>query len=81
MSSKKTVVRTAQATRNRTALVSAVTSAASAIDHRFCHSGRVLSQLVDLGQVVNPGTQLAEVYATDYVEIRLPIPGTTFSRF
>jgi len=36
-------------------------------------SGRVLRQLVDVGQVVNPGTQLAEVYATDYVEVRLPI--------
>lgn len=36
-------------------------------------SGRILSQRVDLGQVVNTGTQLAELYATDYVEIRLPI--------
>ncbi len=36
-------------------------------------SGRVLSQAVDLGQVVNTGTPLAEVYATDYVEVRLPI--------
>jgi len=36
-------------------------------------SGRVLRQLVDVGQVVNLSTQLAEVYATDYVEVRLPI--------
>lgn len=36
-------------------------------------SGRILRQLVDLGQVVNQGTPLAEVYATDSVEIRLPI--------
>ncbi|XOV84930.1 MAG: efflux RND transporter periplasmic adaptor subunit [bacterium] len=36
-------------------------------------SGRVLKQMVDLGQVVTVGTQLAEVFATDYVEIRLPI--------
>ena len=36
-------------------------------------SGRVLRQLVDIGQVVTVGAQLAEVYATDYVEIRLPI--------
>ncbi|WP_462158669.1 efflux RND transporter periplasmic adaptor subunit [Pseudoalteromonas sp. GB56] len=36
-------------------------------------SGRVLSQMVDLGQVVGVNTQLAEVYATDSVEVRLPI--------
>jgi RND family efflux transporter MFP subunit len=39
-------------------------------------SGRVLSQLVDLGRVVNTGSQLAEVFATDYVEVRLPIRNT-----
>ncbi len=36
-------------------------------------SGRVLRQMADLGQVVTMGAQLAEVYATDYVEIRLPV--------
>ncbi len=36
-------------------------------------AGRVLNKNVDVGQVVNPGTQLAEIYATDYVEIRLPV--------
>jgi len=36
-------------------------------------AGRVLQQLVDVGQVVSPNTQLAEIYATDVVEIRLPI--------
>jgi len=35
--------------------------------------GRVLSKHVDIGQVVAPNQQLAEVYATDYVEIRLPL--------
>ncbi len=35
--------------------------------------GRVLSQLADRGQVVGMGTALAEVYATDYVEVRLPL--------
>ncbi|MFT7654053.1 MAG: RND family efflux transporter MFP subunit [Candidatus Azotimanducaceae bacterium] len=35
--------------------------------------GRILRQLVDLGQVVAGGSQLAEIYATDYVEVRLPI--------
>ena len=37
------------------------------------YTGRVLQQRVDLGQVVSPGTQLADIYAVDYVEIRLPI--------
>lgn len=36
-------------------------------------SGRILRKLVDVGQVVSPNTQLAEIYATDVVEIRLPI--------
>jgi len=36
-------------------------------------AGRILRKLVDLGQVVSPNTQLAEIYATDVVEIRLPI--------
>ncbi len=40
---------------------------------RALFSGRVLRQMVDIGQVVTVGTQLAEVYATDFVEIRLPI--------
>ena len=36
-------------------------------------AGRILRQLVDLGQVVGGASQLAEVYATDYIEVRLPI--------
>jgi RND family efflux transporter MFP subunit len=36
-------------------------------------AGRILRKLVDIGQVVSPNTQLAEIYATDYVEIRLPL--------
>ncbi len=36
-------------------------------------NGRVLAQLADRGQVVGVGTALAEIYATDYVEIRLPL--------
>ncbi len=35
--------------------------------------GRVLAQRADRGQVVSMGTVLAEVYATDYVEVRLPL--------
>jgi len=36
-------------------------------------AGRVLRKLVDVGQVVSNNTQLAEIYATDVVEIRLPL--------
>ncbi len=36
-------------------------------------AGRLLRQLVDRGQVVNNGAQLAEIFASDYVEVRLPI--------
>lgn len=36
-------------------------------------AGRVLTKFVDLGQVVSRNTQLAEIFATDIVEIRLPI--------
>ncbi|MEM9172853.1 MAG: efflux RND transporter periplasmic adaptor subunit [Pseudomonadota bacterium] len=35
--------------------------------------GRVLSQDVDIGQVVNAMTVLGDIYATDDVEIRLPL--------
>lgn len=37
------------------------------------YTGRVLSKNVDIGQVISPNTQLAEIYAVDYVEIRLPL--------
>lgn len=36
-------------------------------------AGRVLRKFVDLGQVVSVNSQLAEIYATDVVEIRLPL--------
>ena len=36
-------------------------------------AGRVLERQVDLGQVVQPNTVLGEIYATDYVEVRLPV--------
>ncbi len=41
--------------------------------------GRVLRQLADLGQVVGGTAQVAEVYATDYVEVRLPLRSTDLS--
>jgi membrane fusion protein, multidrug efflux system len=37
------------------------------------YTGRILSKDVDLGQVVSSSTRLAEIYAVDYVEIRLPL--------
>lgn len=37
------------------------------------YDGRILEQLVDFGQVVSANTQVAEIYSTDSVEIRLPI--------
>ncbi|WP_348709259.1 efflux RND transporter periplasmic adaptor subunit [uncultured Pseudoalteromonas sp.] len=37
------------------------------------YAGRVLSRSVDLGQVVSNNMELASIYASDRVEIRLPI--------
>ncbi len=37
------------------------------------YAGRILKKHVDLGRVVVSNTQLADIYAVDYVEIRLPI--------
>ncbi len=35
--------------------------------------GKVMRQMVDLGQVVSPSQAIAEIYSTDAVEVRLPI--------
>jgi RND family efflux transporter MFP subunit len=40
---------------------------------RAPYDGRVLSTSVDLGQVASNNTVLGEIYATDAVEVRLPI--------
>ncbi len=40
---------------------------------RAPYAGRMLTQEVDLGQYVSPGTILGRCYATDYVEVRLPL--------
>jgi RND family efflux transporter MFP subunit len=40
---------------------------------RAPYAGRVLRQNVDIGQVVSVGTALAQIYAVDYAEIRLPL--------
>jgi len=37
-------------------------------------AGRIREEGVDAGQFVNRGSMLARLYATDYAEIRLPIP-------
>ena len=39
-------------------------------------SGRILSKQVDIGAVVAPQVAVAEIYATDYVEVRLPLKNT-----
>lgn len=40
---------------------------------RALYNGRVLSKNVDIGQVVSSNTPLGDIYATDFVEIRLPL--------
>lgn len=40
---------------------------------RAPYAGRVLSKRADVGQVVSPGAVMAEIYAVDYAEIRLPL--------
>ncbi len=37
------------------------------------YAGRLLAKQVDFGQFVNSGTQLADIYAIDYVELRIPL--------
>ena len=37
------------------------------------YAGRVLKKNVDIGQVISSNTALADIFAVDYVEIRLPI--------
>jgi len=37
------------------------------------YPGRILSKRADVGQVVGPNSVLAEIYAVDYAEIRLPL--------
>jgi multidrug efflux system membrane fusion protein len=40
---------------------------------RAPYAGRILEQLVDVGQFVNTGTSLARIFAVDYAEVRLPL--------
>lgn len=41
---------------------------------RAPYAGQVLEQAADVGQFVGQGTTLGRIFATDYVEIRLPLP-------
>jgi RND family efflux transporter MFP subunit len=41
---------------------------------RAPYTGRVRATSVDVGQFVNRGAPMATLYATDYAEVRLPIP-------
>lgn len=43
---------------------------------RAPYDGMVREKRADVGQFVNTGTPLAETFATDYAEIRLPVPQT-----
>ncbi|NQZ22245.1 MAG: efflux RND transporter periplasmic adaptor subunit [Colwellia sp.] len=43
------------------------------------YAGRILKKQVGLGQVVSANTQLATIFAVDYVEIRLPIKNKDLS--
>ncbi|MBD5780012.1 efflux RND transporter periplasmic adaptor subunit [Pelagicoccus sp. NFK12] len=37
------------------------------------YAGRILTKNVDVGQYVTTGSQLAEIYAVDFAEVRLPL--------
>jgi RND family efflux transporter MFP subunit len=37
------------------------------------YAGRVLTKNVDVGQVISSNSELADIYAVDYVEVRLPL--------
>ncbi|MFQ5559639.1 MAG: efflux RND transporter periplasmic adaptor subunit [Nitrospinota bacterium] len=40
------------------------------------YAGRIREKQVDLGQYVAPGTTLADIYAIDFLEVRLPLHNT-----
>lgn len=43
---------------------------------RAPYAGRILTKNVDVGQYVSPGNQMAEIYAVDFAEVRLPLTET-----
>lgn len=48
---------------------------------RAPYAGRVRQKLVDVGQFVNRGNQVATIYAVDYAEVRLPVPDDQLAYF
>ena len=44
------------------------------------YAGRIISKNVDLGQYVTLGTELGEIFAIDYVEVRLPLTSHDYSQ-
>lgn len=42
------------------------------------YAGRILTKSVDVGQYVSPGNKLAEIYAVDFAEVRLPLTASQF---
>ena len=44
------------------------------------YAGRIISKNVDLGQYVTPGTELGEIFAIDYVEVRLPLTSRDYAQ-
>ncbi len=66
-----------QAARARLASAEAVLSRAQLeVDRALIiapFDGRILNQMIDVGQVAGNNTEIAEIYATDYIEIRLPL--------
>lgn len=46
---------------------------------RAPYAGRVLRKNVDVGQVVSTGTEMAEIYAVDIAEVRLPLTASQTS--
>ncbi|MDF1811719.1 MAG: efflux RND transporter periplasmic adaptor subunit [Verrucomicrobiales bacterium] len=48
-------------------------------DVRAPYAGRILNQMVDVGQYVSSGTQLGRAFATDYMEVRLPLTNDQLS--
>ncbi len=46
---------------------------------RAPYSGRILQQNVDVGQYVSPGTVLGRAFATDIMEVRLPLTNQQLS--
>ncbi len=40
---------------------------------RAPYSGMITKKIADLGQYISPGSRICEIFATDFVEIRLPL--------